>query len=106
MPRVGDVFADARGGERALRVSWHAEAGMVILSLWSGRVCRASFRLPAEEVPRLLRTLAAAAPEAARDETTGDCAAPGAAPAEPGAVPAADPPAPDPPEAPPMAHAC
>jgi hypothetical protein len=65
MPRVGDVFADVRAADRTMRVSWHAEAGdggQVVVSLWSGRDCRASFRLPAADVPRLIETLAQAIP--------------------------------------------
>ena len=70
LPAVGEVFLDARGGGRAMRVSWHAEAGLVVLSLWRGRMCAASFRLPVDEVPdliELLRTgLARAYDEASR----------------------------------------
>jgi hypothetical protein len=65
MPRVGDVFADVRSADRTMRVSWHAEAGdggQVVVSLWCGRDCRASFRLPAADVPRLIETLAQALP--------------------------------------------
>lgn len=60
MPRAGDLFADARGDDRTMRVSWHAEADTVVVSLWAGRTCRASFRLPAADVPRLIETLTAA----------------------------------------------
>ena len=56
-PRQGSIFVDTRGGERALRVTWHHEAGLVILSLWRDNVCSGSFRLQAEEVPELIRVL-------------------------------------------------
>ncbi len=56
---TGSVFIDDRGGDRALRVSWHPEAGVVVLSLWRDNVCAGSFRLPADEIPALLATLAA-----------------------------------------------
>ena len=59
LPETGSVFLDARGGDRALRVSWHAEAGLVVLSLWHGNVCGASFRLAVDEVPDLIETLRA-----------------------------------------------
>jgi hypothetical protein len=65
MPRVGDVFSDVRAADRTMRVSWHAEAGdggQVVVSLWSGRDCRASFRLPVADVPRLIETLEQALP--------------------------------------------
>ncbi len=56
-PRQGSIFVDTRGGERALRVTWHHEAGLVILSLWRDNVCAGSFRLRADEVPDLIRVL-------------------------------------------------
>jgi len=56
-PRQGSIFVDTRGGERALRVTWHHEAGLVILSLWRDNVCSGSFRLQADEVPELIRVL-------------------------------------------------
>jgi len=58
LPTTGAVFLDARGGDRALRVTWHDEAGLVVLSLWRENVCAGSFRLPIEEVPDLIATLA------------------------------------------------
>ena len=59
LPAAGEAFLDARGGGRALRVSWHTEAGVVVLSLWSGTSCSGSFRLPAEDVPQLIDALRA-----------------------------------------------
>jgi hypothetical protein len=59
LPETGSVFLDARGGDRALRVSWHTEAGLVVLSLWHGNVCSGSFRLAVDEVPDLIDTLRA-----------------------------------------------
>jgi hypothetical protein len=53
----GSIFLDARGSERALRVSWHSEADLVVLSLWRDNVCAASFRLSVEEVPELVGLL-------------------------------------------------
>jgi hypothetical protein len=57
LPAAGEAFLDARGGGRSLRVSWHTEAGIVVLSLWSGASCTGSFRLPAEDVPQLVEAL-------------------------------------------------
>ena len=57
LPETGSVFLDARGGDRALRVSWHTEAGLVVLSLWHGNVCGGSFRLAVDEVPDLIDML-------------------------------------------------
>lgn len=59
LPAAGDVFLDARGGERALRVSWHTEAGLVVLSLWRDGVCAGTFRLSVAEVPDLIEILRA-----------------------------------------------
>lgn len=59
LPRTGSIYLDARGDERALRVSWHPEAadGVVVLSLWQGNVCTGTFRLPVDGVPDLIGTL-------------------------------------------------
>ena len=45
LPNTGSVFLDARGGDRALRATWHQDAGVVVLSLWRDNVCAGSFRL-------------------------------------------------------------
>ena len=57
LPAAGEVFLDARGGNRALRVSWHTEADVVVLSLWRDGTCAASFRLDVVEVPELIAVL-------------------------------------------------
>lgn len=54
---TGEVFLDARGDGRALRVTWHDRAGIMVLSLWRGQVCAATFRLAADEVPALVDLL-------------------------------------------------
>jgi hypothetical protein len=59
LPATGEVFLDSRGPGRALRVSWHPEADVVVLSLWSGGTCTGSFRLPVEDVPDLIDALRA-----------------------------------------------
>jgi hypothetical protein len=57
LPEAGSIFLDARGGDRAMRVSWHHEAGLVVLSLWRDNVCAGSFRLAVDEVPELIDLL-------------------------------------------------
>lgn len=57
LPPTGSVFLDARGADRVLRVSWHTEQGMVVLSLWRDNVCSGSFRLAIDEVPGLIEML-------------------------------------------------
>jgi hypothetical protein len=59
LPKTGAVFLDARGGDRALRATWHHEAGVVVLSLWRDNVCAGTFRLSADEVPELIEILSA-----------------------------------------------
>ncbi|WP_051551553.1 hypothetical protein [Nocardioides sp. URHA0020] len=59
LPQTGSIYLDPRGGDRALRVTWHDEAGMVVLSLWRDNVCAGSFRLAIDEVPGLIDTLRA-----------------------------------------------
>jgi hypothetical protein len=58
-PHEGSIYVDARGGDRALRVSWHEDAGLVVLSLWRENVCAGSFRLAIDEVPALIELLRA-----------------------------------------------
>jgi len=40
-----------------MEVSGHADQGVVIFSLWQDTVCRATFRLPIEDTPRLVHQL-------------------------------------------------
>jgi hypothetical protein len=70
LPGVGSIFLDARGDDRALRVSWHAEADLVVLSLWRDNVCAASFRLAVDEVPDLIAMLRAGLDRAYRHAPT------------------------------------
>jgi hypothetical protein len=57
LPRTGEIFLDARSGRRAMRVTWHHESGLVVLSLWRDNVCAGSFRLSVDEVPDLIALL-------------------------------------------------
>ena len=57
LPAAGEIFLDARGGDRALRVSWHHETELVVLSLWRDNVCTGSFRLDVDDVPALVDLL-------------------------------------------------
>ena len=59
LPSTGSIFIDPRGSERALRVSWHHEAGLVVLSLWRDNVCSGSFRLAVEDVQEMIDALRA-----------------------------------------------
>jgi hypothetical protein len=53
-----DMFLDERG--TGLRVSWHPERDLVVLSVWQGDSCVGTFRMPVQDIPRLSGLLAAA----------------------------------------------
>ena len=57
LPRTGAVFLDPRGEDRSLRVTWHHDQQLVVLSLWRDNVCAGTFRLGADEVPDLITLL-------------------------------------------------
>ena len=57
LPVRGEVVVDARGGARALRVSWHPEHGVVVLSIWRGNVCVGTVQVDKDEVPHLVDVL-------------------------------------------------
>ena len=59
VPPVASLSLAARRPERALRISWHHEDGLVILSLWRDTVCSGTFRLAVDEVPDLIDALRA-----------------------------------------------
>ena len=55
-PRSG-VVRDGRGEGRALRVTWHHEEGVVVVSTWRGPTCVSTARVAAEDVPFLVDVL-------------------------------------------------
>ena len=57
LPVRGEVVVDARGGDRALRATWHPEHGLVVLSVWRGARCVATVQVEAAEVPHLVDVL-------------------------------------------------
>jgi hypothetical protein len=58
LPNPGGVFDDVRDGGRGMRVSYHPDVDVLVISLWSGRTCRATFQLAGAEVSRLSELLA------------------------------------------------
>ena len=58
LPSQGDVFVDADNPAKALRISWHHETAVVVVSLWQADTCVGTLRLTPDEVPRLISALA------------------------------------------------
>ena len=51
------MFLDARGDGRAMRLSWHPEADIVVLSLWRDSTCAGTFRMPQTDVNAFIDAL-------------------------------------------------
>jgi hypothetical protein len=71
-----DIFLDERGA--GLRVTWHPERDLVVLSVWQGDSCVGTFRMLVQDVPRLSGLLAAALGDWVGEPTPGTVAGPGA----------------------------
>jgi hypothetical protein len=89
LPRLGEVFFDVRGNSRSMRLSWYADTGVAVFSIWQGGTCTGTFRLPIDDLARMVEALRRgpqgprARREAARAQVTGDqayAAAPDAGP--------------------------
>ena len=76
----GEVFLDTRGGGRAMRLTWHREADLVVLSLWRDGDCAGTFRLAKEDVSPFVDALVDGLRDAPRVQVAaaGTDAAPGA----------------------------
>jgi hypothetical protein len=57
LPRIGEVFFDVRGDSRSMRLSWYADTGVAVFSIWQGGMCTGTFRLPIADLPRMIETL-------------------------------------------------
>jgi hypothetical protein len=57
LPRLGEVFFDVRGNSRTMRLSWYADTGVAVLSIWQGGMCTGTFRLAMADLPRMVETL-------------------------------------------------
>ena len=57
LPARGEVLPDARGGGRWVRVSWHQDADVVVVSLWRQGTCVGTARVTREDVPVLVNAL-------------------------------------------------
>lgn len=103
LPRLGEVFFDVRGNSRSMRLSWYADTGVAVLSIWQGGMCTGTFRLAIADLPRMVETLRRGpAGQAHGGDATGQAFAPAPAaatqaqaePADYGAPTAAYPPDP------------
>jgi hypothetical protein len=57
LPRLGEVFFDIRGSSRSMRLSWYADTGVAVFSIWQGGMCTGTFRLAIGDLPRMVETL-------------------------------------------------
>jgi hypothetical protein len=57
LPRLGEVFFDVRGNSRSMRLSWYADTGVAVLSIWQGGMCTGTFRMAIADLPRMVQTL-------------------------------------------------
>ncbi len=57
LPRLGEVFFDVRGSSRSMRLSWYADTGIAVFSIWQGGTCTGTFRLPMDDLSRLMDSL-------------------------------------------------
>jgi hypothetical protein len=56
LPRLGEVFFDVRGSSRSMRLSWYANTGIAVFSIWQGGTCTGTFRLPLDDLSRLVES--------------------------------------------------
>src|ERR1700752_1066982 len=53
LPALGEVFFDVRGNSRSMRLSWYADTGIAVFSIWQGGRCTGTFRLPMDDLARM-----------------------------------------------------
>jgi hypothetical protein len=71
LPRLGEVFFDVRGESRTMRLSWYADTGVAVFSIWQGGTCTGTFRLPIADLPRMVEALRRG-PHGHDDQITGE----------------------------------
>jgi hypothetical protein len=57
LPRLGEVFFDVRGNSRSMRLSWYADTDVAVFSIWQGGKCTGTFRLPMDDLSRMIEVL-------------------------------------------------
>ena len=77
LPRLGEVFFDVRGNSRSMRLSWYADTGVAVFSIWQGGTCTGTFRLPIDDLTRMVEALRRGpqGPHARRDASRGQAPA-------------------------------
>jgi hypothetical protein len=60
LPTQGAVFFDPRDEGRFLRLSFHDDLAVFVLSLWRDDTCLGTFRLAVDEAPRLIHSMVGA----------------------------------------------
>jgi hypothetical protein len=75
LPRLGEVYFDVRGDSRSMRLSWYADTGVAVFSIWQGGTCTGTFRLPIADLPRMVEALQRG-PRGAADEPPPEPAGP------------------------------
>ena len=57
LPRRREVVLDRRVDGRALRVTWHHEASVAVVSVWRDDRCSGTVHVAVEDVPALIAVL-------------------------------------------------
>jgi hypothetical protein len=72
LPRTGQVVRDATRAGRTLRVSWHGDRSVVVLSIWEQGTCTATFHVAAADVAAVTSALLEGPLAAPGDVPSGD----------------------------------
>lgn len=73
-------LVDARDNGRRMELTWHRHERLVILSLWQGGTCRATFQLTLADAPSVIASLSSALGDAVAGAGDPDGGDRGAAP--------------------------
>ncbi len=81
-----------------MRLSWYADTGVAVFSIWQGGMCTGTFRLPIGDLPRMIEVLQRGPDEPRSRSRSRELSWGGREPAGTGQreVPAGRPPYPDP----------
>jgi hypothetical protein len=71
VPVPGGLYEDVRHDGHALRVSYHAEQQLCVVSIWRGNQCAAAVRLDRAEIPDVIGGLLECLAYAPSDQQAG-----------------------------------